>query len=218
MPAELVIFDCDGVLIDSERLAIGLDVAMLADIGWPLSREEVIQRFIGRSFQHMLDQVEAQLGHPVDPAWSARWDQRYQELLAAELEVVDGVEAAVDAIQAAGHATCVASSSSHENLRRNLSNVDLHARFDGRIFSGYDVANGKPAPDLFLHAAKTLGFTPEQCVVVEDSRFGVAAARAAGMHCFAYAGGGMIPVADLEGPGTTVFQTMAELPELIRGR
>ena len=108
----------------------------------------------------------------------------------------------------------MASSSSHERLRHSLGLTGLHDRFEGRIFSAVDVANGKPAPDLFLHAAATLGADPARCAVVEDSVFGLQAARAAGMTAFGY-GGGVTPAERLEGPATTVFTDMRDLPALL---
>ncbi|HET9074724.1 MAG TPA: HAD family hydrolase [Solirubrobacteraceae bacterium] len=215
MPVELVIFDCDGVLIESERLAVELDVLMLAEIGWTLPREEIVERFMGRSYAHMIEQIGEFLGHPVPPEWTERWDRSYRELLAAELEPVDGVAETLDALHAAGYRTCVASSSGHDKLAANLTTTQLHERLRGRIFSASEVANGKPAPDLFLHAAARMGVAPEDCVVVEDSRYGVQAARAAGMPVFAFAAGGMTPLVHLEGPGTIVFHDMRELPRLI---
>ncbi|WP_249012371.1 HAD family phosphatase [Conexibacter sp. DBS9H8] len=215
MPIELVIFDCDGVLIESERIAVEIDVAMLAEIGWELSREEVIERFMGRAYAHMLAEIEGFLGQPVPAEWVARWDETFQARLATELEPVDGVSETLDALHAAGYRTCVASSSNHASLERNLTATDLHDRLAGRIFSASEVTHGKPAPDLFLHAADRIGVAPERCVVVEDSRYGVAAARAAGMPVFAYTGGGMTPVATLEALGATVFAEMRDLPGLI---
>jgi HAD superfamily hydrolase (TIGR01509 family) len=215
MTVALVIFDCDGVLIESERLAVELDVQMLAEIGWQLSREEIIERFMGRSYQHMMAEIAGFLGHPVPPEWIARWDQAYQDLLAAELEPVEGVADALDALHGAGYQTCVASSSGHPQLEANLSTAQLYERLRGRIFSATEVANGKPAPDLFLHAAATMGFAPSRCVVVEDSRYGVQAGRAAGMPVLAFAAGQMTPLKALEGPGTTIFHDMADLPGLI---
>lgn len=215
MSVGLVIFDCDGVLIESERLAVELDIEMLEELGWEMTREQVIERFMGRSYEHMLGQIEEYLGHPVEPDWTTRWDQRYQDLLAAELEPVEGIAEVVDALRDEGLAMCVASSSGHESLKRNLSTAGLYDRFAGRIYSGSEVEHGKPAPDLFLHAAASMGFTVEQCVVVEDSRYGVAAARAAGMPCFAFAAGAMTPLDALEGPGTTIFYEMSALPGLI---
>jgi HAD superfamily hydrolase (TIGR01509 family) len=209
---EMVIFDCDGVLIDSERLAVVLDMEMLAALGWPLTPTEVIERFMGRSATHMLSEIERWLGHPLPEGWTEDWDERYRQKFAAELEPVDGIVEALDQITLA---TCVASSSEHDHLRRNLGTVGLYDRFEGRIFSASEVKNGKPAPDLFLHAALRMGVEPAGCVVVEDSRYGVQAGRAAGMHVLAYAGGGLTPVDALAGPGTTVFEDMRQLPELL---
>jgi HAD superfamily hydrolase (TIGR01509 family) len=109
---------------------------------------------------------------------------------------------------------CVASSGSHEKMGRTLGKTGLRRYFEGRIYSASEVANGKPAPDLFLHAAARMGVEPRHCVVVEDSRFGVQAARAAGMRSLGYAGG-ITPAQWLEGPGTVVFSDMRKLPGLI---
>lgn len=212
-PSDLVILDCDGVLVDSEILSVRLDVELLARLGWPLSEAEVIERFVGRTEAAMRAEVEAHLGRDIGPEWEAFGDE-YIRLFAAELEPVDGIVEALDAIEAAGLPTCVASSGGHAKIRRNLATTGLLARFDGRIFSGDDVEHGKPAPDLFLHAAAAMGADPAGCAVVEDSRHGVAAARAAGMRVFAY-GGGVTPRAALEGPDTTVFDDMRALPSLL---
>jgi HAD superfamily hydrolase (TIGR01509 family) len=213
---DLVIFDCDGVLVDSEPLSIRLDAELLAQLGWPLSESEIVERFVGRTEAAMRAEIEAHLGRDIGAEWDA-FGERYLRLFAAELRPVDGVAAAVDAIQAAGYATCVASSGGHEKIRRNLALTGLRERFGERIYSGEDVAHGKPAPDLFLHAAAAMGVAPARCAVVEDSGHGVAAARAAGMRAFAYAGG-VTPAAALEGEATTVFDDMAELPKLVAGR
>jgi HAD superfamily hydrolase (TIGR01509 family) len=209
-PLELVIFDCDGVLVDSERIAVRIDTALLAELGWPLSEEEVVERFMGRTTEDMIKTIEAEIDG-LKPGWYAEFDHRYREALEAELEPVDGVVEALDAIAAP---TCVASSGTHEKLRLTLGLTGLYPRFEGRIFSAQDVARGKPAPDLFLHAARTLGADPGACAVVEDSRYGVQAARAAGMRVLAY-GGGLTPGDQLAGPGTVVFDDMRELPELL---
>jgi HAD superfamily hydrolase (TIGR01509 family) len=208
---DLVIFDCDGVLVDSERIAVRIDALVLAELGWPLSEQEVIERFVGRPEAYMVEQIELALGRELAADWDAAYRPLYREAFEAELEPVDGVIEALDGIPAP---TCVASSSSHERLRHTLGLTGLLERFDGRIFSADDVRNGKPAPDLFLHAAATLGADPARCAVVEDSRYGVEAARAAGMRAFGYAGG--LTAADrLAGPATTVFDDMRELPALL---
>jgi len=210
---DLVIFDCDGVLVDSERLSIRLDVELLGQLGWPLTEDEIIERWVGRTDAAMRAEVEEHLGRDVSVEWAA-FSARYLRAFAEFLEPVDGVAGAVDAIQAAGYATCVASSGDRPKIRRNLAKTGLLDRFGERLFSGDDVEHGKPAPDLFLHAASTMRCAPARTAVVEDSRHGVAAARAAGMFAFAYAGG-VTPAAALEGRATTVFTDMRELPELI---
>jgi HAD superfamily hydrolase (TIGR01509 family) len=206
-----VIFDCDGVLIDSERLAIKVEVEVLSELGWHLTEAEVIERFVGRSDRDMHAMIEAQLGSRLPVAWQDRFEPRYRQSFAADLAPVDGV---VDALDQITLPSCVASSATHAHLRYTLQLTGLYERFAGRIFSSEDVARGKPAPDLFLHAAKQLATSPAECVVVEDSQPGVHAARAAGMRVLAYAGG-LSRRELLEGPSTVVFDDMAALPELI---
>ncbi|HET6867271.1 MAG TPA: HAD family hydrolase [Solirubrobacteraceae bacterium] len=210
-PVELVIFDCDGVLIDSERLAVKVDVVALRDLGWPLSEAEVIARFMGRSDREGRAIIEAHLGRELPNDWTEQIHQRYRAVFAAELTPVDGVREALDRIALP---TCVASSGTHEHLRYALSLTGLYERFAGRIFSAEDVGRGKPAPDLFLHAASEMAADPAGCVVIEDSRPGVEAARAAGMRALAFAGG-LTPAELLEGPSTVVFDDMRELPALL---
>jgi HAD superfamily hydrolase (TIGR01509 family) len=210
---DLVIFDCDGVLVDSERLSIGLDAIFLERLGWPMSESEIVERFVGRTDASMRAEIEAHLGRDIGTEWDA-FAERYVAAFAAELEPVEGAGEAVDAIQATGVATCVASSGDHAKIRRNLAKTGLLERFDGRIFSGDDVEHGKPAPDLFLHAAAVMGVKPAWCAVVEDSGHGVAAARAAGIWAFGYAGG-VTPASALEGPATTVFDDMRDLERLL---
>ena len=209
----LVIFDCDGVLVDSEPIAIGIDVDMFAELGLAVSEQEVIERFVGRSPEILGRAVEEQLGHPPPNRWMERGEERLRRAFAEELRAVDGVEAALEGINIP---VCVASSSGHDSVRFKLELTGLYERFAGRIFSASEVANGKPAPDLFLHAAARMGAVPVDCVVVEDSRYGVQAARAADMAVLAYAGG--LTSADLlEGPRTVVFGDMRELPRLLGG-
>jgi HAD superfamily hydrolase (TIGR01509 family) len=210
----LVIFDCDGVLVDSEPIAVRIDVEMLAELGISMSEAEVIERYVGRSPEVILAEAEARLGGRVPDGWFDRGEARIREAYATELHPVDGI---VEALEAIDLPVCVASSSGHENLRFKLELTGLYDRFAGHIFSATEVANGKPAPDLFLHAAARMGADPSDCVVVEDSRYGVQAARAAGMDVLGYAGG-LTPPGALEGPRTVVFDDMRTLPELIRRR
>ncbi|MFI9063813.1 HAD family hydrolase [Streptomyces sp. NPDC053429] len=211
---ELVIFDCDGVLVDSERIAARVQVALGTELGWPLTEAEVVDRFIGRSHAAIREQVAVRLGEDTAATWSERFERLHSEAVDAELAPVDGLPEALDALTLP---TCVASSGSHEKMRHTLGRTGLYERFAGRIFSATEVSRGKPAPDLFLHAARHMGVDPAACVVVEDSRPGVRAARAAGMRSFGYAGG-LTPAERLEGPGTTVFHDMRDLPALIAER
>jgi HAD superfamily hydrolase (TIGR01509 family) len=210
-PLQLVIFDCDGVLVDSERLAVRVEAAVLAELGWPLSQAEVVERFMGRSQAFMAQAILDRLGRRLPDDWQDRLDRRYRAAFDAELAPVDGIVEALDRIATP---TCVASSGSHEMLRHTLGLTGLYQRFEGRIFSASEVAEGKPAPDLFLHAAARLGAEPAACVVVEDSRYGVEAARAAGMRAFGYTGG-LTPAGRLAGPGTVLFDDMRRLPDLL---
>ena len=210
---ELVIFDCDGVLIDSERLGVKVDTLALHELGWHLSEAEVITRFVGRSDRENRAAIEAHLGRKLPQGWAEQIERQYREVFAAELTPVDGV---VDALERIALPSCVASSGTHEHLRYTLGLTGLYERFAGRIFSADDVAAGKPAPDLFLHAASEMAAEPAGCVVVEDSRPGVEAARAAGMRALAFAGG-LTSAELLEGPNTVVFDDMRELPGLLDG-
>lgn len=209
---ELVIFDCDGVLVDTERLAVRIEQAALAELGWELSAAELAERFVGSTDGYFEREVARQIGRPIPADWRARVNARYQQAYRHELTPVDGVLLALDAITLP---VCVASNGSHRKMHMTLGHTGLLPRFEGRLFSAYDVARGKPDPDLFLHAAESLGHAPERCVVVEDSAHGVNAARAAGMHAFAYAGG-LTPAERLAGAGTTVFDDMRELPALLQ--
>ena len=211
MTLELVIFDCDGVLVDSEPIALRIDCVMLAEFGVQMSEQEVIDRFVGRSPDVIAGVIEAHVGRCLPANWEDRFDLMREEAFMDELAAVDGVEQALEQISLP---SCVASGSSHESLRFKLGLSGLLERFDGRIFSASEVANGKPAPDLFLHAAARMGVTPSACVVVEDSRFGVQAARAAGMDVLAYSGG-LVSGAELDGERTIVFDDMRDLPSLL---
>jgi HAD superfamily hydrolase (TIGR01509 family) len=208
---DLVIFDCDGVLVDSERLAIRIEAAILTGLGWPMTQDEVVQRFVGRSAEYMQSEIERTIGRPID--WDTEFESRYREVFSRELLAVDGVEAALSQITAP---VCVASSGTHEKIRFSLGLTGLLDRFEGHIFSVEDVAHGKPAPDLFLYAADHMGHAPVRCAVIEDSASGVAAGLAAGMTVFAFAGG-VTPRSRLALDGVVVFEAMAELPGLLQG-
>lgn len=208
---ELIIFDCDGVLVDSERLSIRIDALFLERIGWPMSEEEIVQRWVGRSDADMQAEIEAHIGRPIPPDIDEEFSRIYREMFDRELAPVDGIREALDVITIP---RCVASSGKHDTIRRNLGLTGLSGYFGERIFSATDVEHGKPAPDLFLLAARTLGAEPSRCAVVEDSVYGVEAALAAGMLPFAYAGG-VTPAERLARPGAVVFTDMRQLPDLL---
>jgi HAD superfamily hydrolase (TIGR01509 family) len=171
----------------------------------------VIERFVGRSEEHMLAEIEQYLGRELPHGWQREYQRLYRDTFAARLLAVDGILEALDQIDVQ---TCVASSGDHARMRYTLGLTGLYERFAGRIFSATEVPDGKPAPDLFLYAADRMGVAPAACVVVEDSRWGVQAARAANMRVLAYAGG-LTSVDVLSGTGTTVFYDMRDLPRLI---
>jgi len=206
-----VVFDCDGVLVDTEPLAIDVDRQMLAELGWNLTRDEIIERFVGRSHDHFLDEVAQHLGHPLPPGWDEEFTRRLSDACTADLAPVDGI---VEALARITLPSCVASSGTHEKLALILGVTGLLDRFEGRLFSATEVVRGKPAPDLFLHAAGQMGWAPPSCVVVEDSTPGVDAAIAAGMRVIAYAGG-VTEASRLAHPGVTVITDMRDLPDAI---
>jgi HAD superfamily hydrolase (TIGR01509 family) len=212
MPYQLIIFDCDGVLVDSERLAIRIESEGLTALGWALSQEEVIERFVGRSAAYGHAEIVAKLGTAIAESWSAEFRRKYRAALETEAVAVEGVVEALDQIDTLA---CVASSSGHDHLRLVLGRTGLYARFEGRIFSATDVQNGKPAPDLFLHAASSLGVPPSACAVIEDSLPGILAAQAAGMDAYAYLGG-VTPADRLQLPGVIPVAHMRDLPETLR--
>jgi len=206
----LLILDCDGVLVDSEPIAVRVDAEVLAHLGWPLTEAEIIERFVGRSHESMVSEIEAHLGRPLPDDWEDEFRHLYRDAFEAELQPVDGI---LDALDRISILTCVASSGSHSKIERSLRIVGLYERFAGRIFSASDVANGKPAADLFIHAARSMGADPTETVVVEDSPFGIKAARSAGMRVLGFAGG--LTSANRLADATVVFTDMRRLPDLL---
>jgi HAD superfamily hydrolase (TIGR01509 family) len=183
---DLVIFDCDGVLIDSELLSVEADIACLAEDGIALTATEILDRYVGVSMAGMIADIEARYGRVLPTDFAVRHRRRLAALFAERLRPVKGIEAVVDSVDGD---KCVASSSALDRLDLSLSLVGLRERFAPHIFSATQVARGKPAPDLFLFAAARMGAIPARCVVIEDSPAGVAAAIAAGMVAFGLTGG-----------------------------
>jgi HAD superfamily hydrolase (TIGR01509 family) len=199
-PIELVIFDCDGVLVDSEVIAVRVVGRLTAELGWPLTEAEVIEKFVGRSEAANHAMVAERCGEEAATLFDERFRELHVEAVDAELTPVDGLPEALDALDA----ITLTSIGRHEKMRNTLGRTGLYGRFEGRIFSATEVGRGKPAPDLLLHASGRMGVDPAPCLVVEDSRPGVRAARAAGMRSLGYAGG-VTAAERLAGPDTVVF-------------
>jgi HAD superfamily hydrolase (TIGR01509 family) len=208
-PIELVIFDCDGVLVDSDRLSLEIQARHITALGLPMSAEDCSREFLGIGMESTLGLISDMLGRPVPADWLPQLEAEVEEAFRRELQAVPGVVEALDQIELP---TCVASGGSHEKMRLTLGLTGLWERFDGRIFSAGEVARPKPAPDLFLHAAAQSGVDATRCLVVEDSPFGVAGAKAAGMRCLGFAA---LTALDRLEEADEVFSTMAELPRLI---
>jgi HAD superfamily hydrolase (TIGR01509 family) len=182
-----IIFDCDGVLVDSERITSRVWAGLLTGIGLPTTTEQSLATYLGNSMGRCLEIVTEQLGHHPPDTLLARFYDEVKVALAREVTPVEGIVALLDALDAAAIGYGVASNGEHEKMRTTLGATGLLPRFEARRFSAVDVARPKPAPDLFLHAAKALGFEPARTIVVEDSPLGVQGAHAAGMTVIGYA-------------------------------
>ena len=214
----LIIFDCDGVLIDSEPIACGAVAAGLQGLGIDISVDDVLRRYTGVSASAMYADIEARHGRAVSVAERAAIGNAVDARLAAEVEATPGMHEALREL-AGRFAFCVASSSSPTRLSVCLQRTGLAPFFGGHVFSALQVARGKPAPDLFLHAAARMAVDPQRCTVVEDSVAGAEAARAAGMRCFGFVGGGhathALAAALRDRGAACVFDSMPQLPALL---
>lgn len=213
MPSyQLIIFDCDGVLVDSERITNQVFVEMLNALGLPLTLEDMFEQFVGRSMSQCMEKITTLLGRAPPEDFLTNYRARTTAALASQLKPVPGIEAALDAIALPW---CVASSGEHAKMRTTLGVTGLLPRFAGRIFSVTEVAHPKPSPDIFLHAARQCGAAPADCVVVEDTPTGVAAGVAAGMTVLGYCA--LTPAHRLRDAGAhQVFDSMTLLPGLLR--
>ena len=206
-PPDLVIFDCDGVLVDTERVNNQVMADLVAEQGLALTLSEAIELYIGKSTEDCLRITEERLGRAVPGGLHERWVARTREIHGRELQAVAGVG---ELLASLARPFCVASNGLHVQIRHNLGLTGLLSWFEGRMFSAEDVARPKPAPDLFLHAARQCGAEPARCLVIEDTPTGVQAARAAGMRVFGYAG--LTPGERLLAAGAhSVFHGMGEV-------
>ena len=183
---ELIIFDCDGVLVDSEAISARVLVEELAKIGVACSVQEVFDRFVGRSLTDVLTSLQLPSGTAEPDAFGATYLAAVLDAFAHELEAMHGVR---EVIAQLGVACCVATSSSPQRVAGSLSKCGLDGFFGDNVFTASQVENGKPAPDLFLFAAENMGVAPESCLVIEDSLPGVQAAQAAAMRVWRFTGG-----------------------------
>ena len=212
---ELIIFDCDGVLVDSELIANQILAQHLSEHGYPISLEDCCVRFIGSYLPNLVSEIRSE-GHDLPDDFITSLRVKDAPAFAADLQAVSGI---VETLGRLPHLKCVASSGPPDKISKNLSKTGLIDFFKPHLFSGYTVENPKPAPDLFLHAADILGVAPSSCLVIEDSKLGIQAAKAAGMTCFGFTGGGHC-LGDyaanlaLEEPDL-MFNQMNQLPELI---
>jgi HAD superfamily hydrolase (TIGR01509 family) len=213
---ELVIFDCDGVLVDSEPVSNAVLAAALRNSGVFTTAEESLARYRGKQLQDITEEVKASSGVVLSEVFWARFERDRARAFEAGLLPVPGAAATVAAVKAAGIAVCVASQGKRAKTELTLGLTGLRALFaDDAIFSAYDVGRGKPHPDLFLHAADVMGSPADSCVVVEDTTIGIRAALAAGMTAIGLAEGQeAIVMAQL---GATTIRSLPELPPLLAG-
>ncbi len=214
---DLVIFDCDGVLVDSERLTVGVEARVLTELGWEITVDEVVERFMGRSDESMLNQIADRLGRSAAEEFDRVSTEEIVASFRTELQPIDGIGRLIDSLHDGGISTCVASSGSHRKMELTLGVTGLYDRFEGRIYSASEVTDGKPAPDLFLHAAQRMATDPGLAVVIEDSITGVLAARAADMTCYGFAGG-LTPADKLAAAGAITFDHMTDLIDRLAPR
>ncbi|MGD1225592.1 MULTISPECIES: HAD family hydrolase [Streptomyces] len=213
MRYDLVIFDNDGVLVDSERISNTILAAHLTELGHPTSYEDSIRDYMGSAMHRIHDLVHERSGRRLPDGFDDVFHARVFAAFERELEPVPGAVQVVEKLAADGVPYCVASSGSHERIRVGHRKTGLDQWFgEERVFSSQDVGRGKPAPDLFLHAAERMGVPPQRCVVVEDSPLGVQAAHAAGMDVYGFTA--MTPAAKLAG-ATQLFSDMGELADLL---
>ena len=183
---DLIIFDCDGVLVDSEVIACHAHAEVLIRHGYPITADQVFDRFLGRSTHQANREVEAELGRSLPDDFHTQLQDELFRSFTAALQAVPYIDESLDAI---AQPVCVASSGSQERMRVSLGRVGLYDRFAPNIFSATQVRNGKPAPDLFLFAAAQMKCAPARCLVIEDSVPGVTGALAAGMTVLGFHGG-----------------------------
>lgn len=201
-PPKAVVFDCDGVLVDSERLSNVVFAEVVSAEGLPTTFDESVARYMGRSTAECVAEIEAALGRPLRTDLVGEYEQRAGQLLRRDLTPVDGIIALLDSLVAKGIPRCVASSGTPPEIALRLAVTGLGGYFGDDVYSASMVARGKPEPDLFLFAAERLGVDSRDCVLVEDSPYGVTGGKLAGMTVIGYAG--LLPAHRLRDAGADV--------------
>lgn len=208
---ELIIFDCDGVLVDTEEIQLGVMAEMVQALGGTLTKQEALKHFRGGKMADHLQLIEANyLSRPLPADFEPTMRQRWEETFYQKLTPIAGVQTVLETIQLP---KCVASNGPLAKMQLTLTITELIGFFNGRLYSAYDIGHWKPDPRLYLHAAVAMGIPPERCAVVEDSAVGVRAAVAAGMTVFGFAENGDGEA--LAALGAIPFQAMEQLPELL---
>lgn len=216
MKFEAILFDCDGVLVDSEPLTNQVLRDMLEEAGWSMTLAESMAYFLGKTVREERAVIEARTGKPLTQDWLDSFYQRRNQALIAGLEVIPGAR---DAVQAAhdvtrGQIAC-ASGADRFKVEMQLSKVDLLGFFEGRIFSGHEMPRSKPAPDVYLAAARHLDVPGHQCLVIEDTTVGITAGVAAGATVWAYSPQAVADAALLQAGASRLFRNMGEVPQLL---
>jgi len=211
---DLVIFDCDGVVVDSERLVFEVFGSFIGSLGVHLTDEETREQFLGRTLAECMAIVERLRGKPAPSGALERYTAERDRVLREQVQAVEGIREVLETLTIP---YCIASSGGYDKMRITLGATKLMPFFEGRLFSATEVARGKPAPDIFLFAAERMGASPARTAVIEDSVNGVLAGRAAGMTVLGYVD--LTPPAKLvEAGATRTFTQMRELPTLLDSR
>lgn len=212
LPPKAVIFDCDGVVVDSEAPTLALMQVDFITAGLSLTIDDMMARYVGGTVELCADRATAE-GAVLPEGWVPDFYARLYDMLRAHTPLIPGILPVFDALDRAGIPFAMGSNGTLEKMQITLGQHGLIDRFHGHVYSGQAMGRPKPAPDLFLHAAAQLGVAPTDCIVIEDSATGACAARAAGMRCFGYAPHGHED--RLANEGAIPFTDMAALPELL---
>lgn len=211
MKDKLIIFDCDGVLVDSEPLSNRTIAGQMRDLGIPMTEEQAISLFAGGSLKNVANYVKEITGKEAPEDFLAVYRERSYALFRKELQPVPGIKDILERLQ---NKKCVASNGPIPKMELNLNITGLMPFFAGNMFSAYEVGHWKPDPRLFLHAAEVMGFHPKDCIVIEDSDHGIHAARTAGMEVYGFAG--RTPREKLSAAGAKTFEQMADLMHILQ--